>query len=116
MTITDNIFAVTNRTKAIDVVRCTRTAALHAVPIVEAPDFVEHVYANPSHGISDLVNSTAVLVTCYIESTLGEVVNRAVSGDVHQVWVVDRGGLLLGPVSLTGMIRAIRVALLSQFP
>ncbi|KAL9232014.1 hypothetical protein vseg_007164 [Gypsophila vaccaria] len=43
--VTDTVFAVTNRTTAIDAVKCLRTASLQAVPIVEAfelPEEAQH--------------------------------------------------------------------------
>ncbi|GAB2248253.1 hypothetical protein Droror1_Dr00008135 [Drosera rotundifolia] len=157
--ITNTIFSVTDRTKAIDAIRCMRTGSLHAVPIVEASDdlpqeantqlingygrklvgtfsatdlracpidrmqswlsldvvdFTERVYANPSYGAPDLVNSPRLLVTCYPESTLEEVMDKVVAMHVHRVWVLDRDGLLIGLASLTDLIRAVWVTLLSQ--
>ncbi|KAM7475902.1 hypothetical protein LguiB_023145 [Lonicera macranthoides] len=50
------------------------------------------------------------LVTCYAESPLHEVVEKAVTKHVHRVWVVDHAGLLVGLVSLTDIIRVIRGA------
>lgn len=54
------------------------------------------------------------LVTCGPESSLEEVIEKVVSKHVHRIWVTDEHGLLLGLVSLSDMIRAIRLSLLSQ--
>lgn len=54
------------------------------------------------------------LVTCFAESCLGEAVDKVVNKHVHRVWVVDGHGLLLGLVSLTDMIRVIRLSLISD--
>lgn len=54
-------------------------------------------------------------VTCHPESSLGEVVEKVVSDNVHRVWVVDEQGLLEGLVSLTDMIRVIRLWYLTEF-
>ncbi|KAL5729646.1 hypothetical protein ACHQM5_002569 [Ranunculus cassubicifolius] len=48
------------------------------------------------------------LVTCHMDSSLSTVIDRAVDGHVHRVWVVDQQGFLLGLVSLTDMLRVIR--------
>ncbi|ONK60234.1 uncharacterized protein A4U43_C08F15830 [Asparagus officinalis] len=52
------------------------------------------------------------LVTCYHETSLGEVIDEAVQARVHRVWVVDQQGMLKGIVSLTDMLRVIREAVL----
>lgn len=54
------------------------------------------------------------LVTCFLDSRLGEVMENAVDRHVHRVWVVDPAGLIIGLVSLTDMIRVIRAALISE--
>ncbi|KAH0659184.1 hypothetical protein KY289_027932 [Solanum tuberosum] len=54
-------------------------------------------------------------VTCHPESSLGEVVEKVVSDNVHRVWVVDEQGLLEGLVSLTDTIRVIRLWYLTEF-
>lgn len=54
------------------------------------------------------------LVTCYAESPLHEVVEKAVTKHVHRIWVVDQAGLLVGLVSLTDIIRVIRASLVSE--
>ncbi|KAL8171732.1 hypothetical protein V2J09_023536 [Rumex salicifolius] len=59
-------------------------------------DFATRVYECPSHGARDLVNSPRLLVTCHMESTLAEVIDKAVTQHVHRLWVVDAKGLLLG--------------------
>ncbi|KAL2936348.1 SNF1-related protein kinase regulatory subunit gamma-like PV42a [Bienertia sinuspersici] len=157
--VTDTILAVTHRTKAMDAIRCLRSASLLAVPIVEGSDipseghkqlingygrklvgtfsatdirgcpvdlmqswlplnvrdFMKRVYENPSHGAPDLVNSPRLLVTCYPDCPLSEVVDKAINRHVHRVWVVDElnHGTLVGLISLTDLIRTIRAALIS---
>ncbi|XP_038877427.1 SNF1-related protein kinase regulatory subunit gamma-like PV42a isoform X2 [Benincasa hispida] len=68
--------------------------------------------------LSPLFEGTAVavreLVTCRPESSLEEVMEKVVSNHVHRIWVTDEHGLLLGLVSLSDMIRVIRLSLLSQ--
>ncbi|CAO2037236.1 unnamed protein product [Urochloa humidicola] len=54
------------------------------------------------------------LVTCSLESTLGEVIEAAASRHVHRLWVVDEEGLLRGVVSLTDVLRAVREAALGE--
>lgn len=66
------------------------------------------------HEAPDLVISPRELVTCHAESSLAEVINKAVDKHVHRVWVVDNVGMLSGIVSLTDMIRVTRVSLLSE--
>ncbi|KAL2458768.1 SNF1-related protein kinase regulatory subunit gamma-like PV42a [Forsythia ovata] len=68
----------------------------------------------PLHEASGLRTSTKELVTCYPESTLGEVVDKAINNHVHRVWVTDEQGLLVGLVSLTDMTRVIRSWMLSE--
>ncbi|XP_022998353.1 SNF1-related protein kinase regulatory subunit gamma-like PV42a [Cucurbita maxima] len=69
-------------------------------------------------GKSALLEGTAVggreLVTCGEESSMKEVMEKVVSKHVHRIWVTDEHGLLLGLISLSDMIRAIRLSLLSQ--
>lgn len=52
------------------------------------------------------------LITCDPGTSLAEVIEEMVEGDVHRVWVVDRDGLLVGLVSLTDMLRVIRESVL----
>ncbi|PSR96027.1 SNF1-related protein kinase regulatory subunit gamma-like [Actinidia chinensis var. chinensis] len=75
-------------------------------------DFTELLPTSSSHTAADLGRSPRELVTCHAESSLGEVIDKAVTKHVHRVWVVDRTGLLDGLVSLTDMTRMIRVSLL----
>ncbi|XP_043723506.1 SNF1-related protein kinase regulatory subunit gamma-like PV42a [Telopea speciosissima] len=153
------VFGVTNRTKVMDAIKCMRTAALHAVPIVEASaedlqedhkqlingkgrklmgtfsatdlrecpisllqswlcidvmEFTENVSTTWTVNASgELGHSPKELVTCYPDRSLGEVIEKAVNGQVHRVWVVDKQGLLVGIVSLTDILRMIRVSLSS---
>ncbi|GFZ11848.1 cystathionine beta-synthase (CBS) family protein [Actinidia rufa] len=75
-------------------------------------DFIELLSTSSSHTAADPRSSPRELVTCHAESSLGEVIDKAVTKHVHRVWVVDRMGLLDGLVSLTDMTRMIRVSLL----
>ncbi|KNA12220.1 hypothetical protein SOVF_127970 [Spinacia oleracea] len=157
--VTDTILAVTHRTRAIDAIKCLRSASLQAVPIVDASDvptegdnqlingygmkivgtfsatdirgcpvdlmqswlplnvreFMAKVYRNPSHGAPDLVNSPKLLVSCYADSSLLEVIDKVTTKHVHRVWVLDEYnyGTILGVISLTDVIRAVRAALIS---
>ncbi|KAI3864295.1 hypothetical protein MKW92_049641 [Papaver armeniacum] len=156
----EQVFAVTNRTRVIDAIKCMRTGGLHAVPIIEAFDatdedhkqlingkgrkivgtfsatdlkgcpidllqswmsidvleFTNRVSTGPvNDGVGDesVASTSRALVTCYAESSLGEVIDKAVTGHVHRIWVVDRQGLLDGIVALTDVLRVIRISLLS---
>ncbi|XP_062224035.1 SNF1-related protein kinase regulatory subunit gamma-like PV42a [Phragmites australis] len=55
-----------------------------------------------------------LLVTCSPESTLGEAIEAAAARHVHRLWVVDEEGLLVGIVSLTDILRAVREAALGE--
>ena len=61
--ITDTILAVTHRTKAIDAIRCLRSASLLAVPIVEASDI-------PSEGHRQLINVSGIIYTSLSSSSV----------------------------------------------
>ncbi|KAF7083719.1 hypothetical protein CFC21_087482 [Triticum aestivum] len=57
------------------------------------------------------------MVTCSFESTLGEVIEKAVASHVHRLWVVDdegEEGMLRGVVSLTDVLRVVREAALGE--
>ncbi|RLN09685.1 SNF1-related protein kinase regulatory subunit gamma-like PV42a [Panicum miliaceum] len=54
------------------------------------------------------------LVTCFLESTLGEAIEAAATRHVHRLWAVDGEGLLRGVVSLTDVLRAVREAALGE--
>lgn len=53
-----------------------------------------------------------LLVTC-TDTSLGDVITMALKAHVHRVWVVDSGGLLLGLVAHTDMLRVIRFSVLA---
>ncbi|KAK9281638.1 hypothetical protein L1049_004541 [Liquidambar formosana] len=157
--ITENVFALTSRTKVIEAIKCMRAASLNAVPIVEASDALQEDHKQLTNGkgrkligtfsatdlrgcpiaqlqswlplsvldftqkgstrhaaASEMGISPRELVTCNAESSLAQAIDKAVTKHVHRVWVVDRQGLLTGLVSLTDMIRVIRVSLLSDPP
>ncbi|XP_030968064.1 LOW QUALITY PROTEIN: SNF1-related protein kinase regulatory subunit gamma-like PV42a [Quercus lobata] len=153
--VTENVYAITDRTKVIEAIKCMRATMLNAVPIVTASnaheedhkqlingrgrkligtfsstdlrgsllatlqswlplsalDFTEYVSKGPLYASSD---SPRQLVTCLPESSLTEVIDKAVTKHVHRVWVVDQQGLLVGLVSLTDIIRVIRLSLQSE--
>ncbi|GER48440.1 AMP-activated protein kinase [Striga asiatica] len=77
-------------------------------------DFINRLSGTPLHETSGLRNSTKELITCRPESSLGEVVNKVVNNHVHRAWVVDEFGLLVGLITLTDIMRAARVWLLSE--
>ncbi|KAG9450620.1 hypothetical protein H6P81_010585 [Aristolochia fimbriata] len=159
--VTETVFAVDNRTKVIDAIKCMRNAALSAVPIVLASEadgaehkdlingrgrkligtfsatdlrgcpitqlqswlsldvmeFKERVATGPrvesggdATGLSG--SSARILITCTFVSSLAEVITKAVEGHVHRVWVVDSQGLLTGLITLTDILRVIRVMLI----
>ncbi|KAF7814380.1 SNF1-related protein kinase regulatory subunit gamma-like PV42a [Senna tora] len=53
------------------------------------------------------------LVSCYGESPLLQVMEKAVTKCVHRIWVVDQQDLLVGIVSLSDIIRVIRTSLIA---
>ncbi|KAI5392683.1 hypothetical protein KIW84_060018 [Lathyrus oleraceus] len=149
--ITERIYAITDRTKLIDAIKCLKASMLNALPIVRASDgrcrkligtisatdlrgcyvntlkswseisalaFTEHIATSPLYAAydipNDIGNSTRELVTCYADSTMSEVINKAVAKHVHRVWVVDQEGLLICVVSLSDIIRVIRQSMLSD--
>ncbi|XP_014489820.1 SNF1-related protein kinase regulatory subunit gamma-like PV42a [Vigna radiata var. radiata] len=84
---------------------------------ISALAFTEEVESSPLYSESDMQNrgsSRRELVTCYAESPLSEVNEKAVTNPVHRVWVVNQEGLPVGLVSLTDVIRVIRHSLLSD--
>ncbi|XP_047959295.1 SNF1-related protein kinase regulatory subunit gamma-like PV42a [Salvia hispanica] len=81
---------------------------------VSVMEFINKLSEIPQHESSGLRNSTDELITCRPESKLGEVVDKVVSNHVHRAWVVDESGMLTGVVSLTDIIKVIRVWLLSD--
>jgi CBS domain-containing protein len=46
-------------------------------------------------------------VTCQLETSLAEVMSKALANHVHRVWVVDNEGKLNGVVSFSDMIRVV---------
>ncbi|KAJ3699028.1 hypothetical protein LUZ61_002733 [Rhynchospora tenuis] len=54
------------------------------------------------------VQQSPKLITCFPENSLEEVIEKVVINHVHRVWVVDQQTLLLGLVSLTDILRAVR--------
>jgi len=77
-------------------------------------EFTARVFENPSYGPQDLANFPRLLVTCQLDSTLSEVIDKVISRHVHRVWVTNEQGMLLGIVSLTDIIRVIRAHVLAE--
>lgn len=77
-------------------------------------EFINRLSEIPLHESSGLRNSTAELITCRAESNLGEVVDKVVNNHVHRAWVVNESGMLSGVISLTDIIRVIRVWMISE--
>ncbi|KAH6758724.1 Cystathionine beta-synthase protein [Perilla frutescens var. frutescens] len=89
-------------------------ALLQSCLQVSVVDFINRLSEIPLHESSGLRNSTIELITCRPESTLGEVVEKVVNNHVHRAWVVNELGMLTGVISLTDIIRVIRVCMLSE--
>lgn len=98
---------------ATDLRGCPVTQLQSWLPL-SVMDFTEKVTTSPLHGSTNSRSPWRELVTCFAESCLGEAIDKAVAKHVHRVWVVDRQGSLVGLVSLTDMIRAVRISLLSD--
>jgi len=47
-------------------------------------------------------------VTCSLTSSLDEVMSKALQNRVHQVWVIDDQGLLLGVVTFSDILKVVR--------
>ncbi|RAL41357.1 unnamed protein product [Cuscuta campestris] len=76
-------------------------------------DFLWKLSESPVHESAGVRSTWKELVACDAEVTVGEAVEKALRHGVHRVWVVDDKGLLQGVVSLTDMVRVIRLCLLS---
>ncbi|XP_010063474.3 SNF1-related protein kinase regulatory subunit gamma-like PV42b [Eucalyptus grandis] len=78
-----------------------------------ALDFTEKISKSPLCAVGPGQGSARPRepVTCTDGSSLAEAMDKAVEKHVHRVWVVDQQGLLTGVVSLTDMIRVLRVAI-----
>ncbi|CAI0391436.1 unnamed protein product [Linum tenue] len=81
-----------------------------------ALEFTETVVSSPLHAVSpdSPTTESRELVTATAGSSLLEVIQKAVTKHVHRVWVVDSEGLLTGVVSLTDIVKALRVSLLGN--
>ncbi|XP_078437863.1 SNF1-related protein kinase regulatory subunit gamma-like PV42a [Wolffia australiana] len=108
----------TASTQAEDVLALRRGAK--AVGTLSATDLrgvgVERLEQSLRMPVTDFLESFGegkrALVTCTRESSLGEVMAAAETARVHRVWTVDDEGLLVGLVSLSDILRAVRRALL----
>lgn len=56
----------------------------------------------------DIGGQQEIIITCHPSSQLEEVINKAVDGRVHRVWVIDTQGFLLGVVALSDILRVVR--------
>ncbi|XP_065867755.1 SNF1-related protein kinase regulatory subunit gamma-like PV42a [Euphorbia lathyris] len=74
-------------------------------------EFTETVWSSPVYASAN-VSEKREQVSCHLDSTLQEVIDKAVTKHVHRVWVVDEEGLLVGLVSLSDIIRVVRASLL----
>lgn len=82
---------------------------------LSAFSFTQDIGTSPLYSPSNApATSTRELVTCQTESPLSEVIEKAVTKHVHRIWVVDQDGLLVGLVSLTDVIRVLRLSLASD--
>lgn len=85
-----------------------------SLPVLE---FTKKVLTGPSTSCKAATDSShsssRMLITCSAETTLSEVIDKAVAGHVHRVWVVDEHGSLAGLLSLSDILRAIRASILS---
>ncbi|OUZ99874.1 CBS domain [Macleaya cordata] len=80
---------------------------------IDVLEFTNRVSTGAVNAAGDMgTHSSRTLVTCDTETSLAEVIDKAVTGHVHRVWVVDKQGLLDGIVALTDMLRVIRISLL----
>ncbi|GMI91881.1 hypothetical protein like AT1G15330 [Hibiscus trionum] len=93
---------------ATDLRGCHVSALQTWLPL-SALEFTELVSSSPLFAAK-----AKEIVSCRPESALSEVVEKIVSRHVHRVWVVDQQGLLAGVVSLTDIVGAVRVSLLSK--
>ncbi|XP_062089871.1 SNF1-related protein kinase regulatory subunit gamma-like PV42a [Humulus lupulus] len=100
---------------AIDLKGCNLSVLQTWLPL-RALEFTTAISTNPLFAghQSNTEPQKRELVVCWTESTLAQVIDKAVTNYVHRVWVVDSHGLLLGLVSLTDIIRVVRHSLLSQ--
>ncbi|GAV81489.1 LOW QUALITY PROTEIN: CBS domain-containing protein, partial [Cephalotus follicularis] len=80
---------------------------------LSAIEFTETVLTSSLYATSKTEISSRQLVTCHIDSPLAEVIDKAVTKHVHRVCVVDQECFLVDLISLTDIIRVIRVELVS---
>lgn len=89
-------------------------ATLQSWLSLSALEFTETVSMSPLYTESNATTPSRVLVSCQAEASLADVIDKVVSKHVHRVWVVDSQDLLVGLVSLTDIVRVLRVSLLSN--
>ncbi|KAF5179620.1 Snf1-related protein kinase regulatory subunit gamma-like pv42a [Thalictrum thalictroides] len=97
---------------ATDLRRCP-TSLLQSLLHVSVLEFTEKTANGPMKTDGDVGQASRELVSCFANSSLAEVIDRAVGGHVHRVWVVNQHNLLIGIVSLTDMLRVMRSSLLA---
>ncbi|WCJ40539.1 Cystathionine beta-synthase (CBS) protein [Euphorbia peplus] len=99
---------------ATDLRGCHLTSLQTWLPLTTL-EFTETVWSSPIYGSANAsnVSEKREQVSCNLDTSLQEVIDKAVTKHVHRVWVVDEGGLLLGLISLSDIIRVVRASLLS---
>lgn len=94
--------------------RCCPIAELESCLNMGVVEFLEKLATTPLHEASGLRSSVREPITCHGESLVGEVLDKAITYSVHRVWVINGSGLLHGLVSLTDLIRIIRLWMLTE--
>ncbi|XP_072996317.1 SNF1-related protein kinase regulatory subunit gamma-like PV42a [Typha latifolia] len=79
-----------------------------SVSVTEFKDMVLERASEDSVGSGYTNPREKKLVTCFKETSLSVVIEKAVANHVHRVWVVDHQGLILGLIALTDILRVIR--------
>ncbi|XP_039005919.1 SNF1-related protein kinase regulatory subunit gamma-like PV42a [Hibiscus syriacus] len=98
---------------ATDLRGCHFSALQTWLPL-SALEFTELVSSSPLFAARERVSAPKEIVSCQPDSALSEAIEKIVYNHVHRVWVVDQQGLLAGLVSLTDIVGAVRVSLLSK--
>lgn len=94
--------------------RCCPISELESCLNMGVVEFLEKLATTPLHEASGLRSSVREPIICHGESLVGEVIDKAITYSVHRVWVVNEFGLLHGLISLTDMIRVIRLWMLTD--
>lgn len=94
--------------------RCCPISRMRSCLNLGVVEFLEKLSTTPLHEASGLRSSIRDPIVCSGESLMGEAIDKVVTYSVHRVWIVDHLGSLHGLVSLTDIIRVIRVWLLTE--